>query len=364
MAAEGLLHDLGVIAMLSSDSQGMGRVGEVVRRAFQNAARCAPSAAPARGPPTTSACCATSRRSRSTRPSPRPRRARRLARARQARRRRALAAPFLRRATRARAQGRHRAYGASGEGNASTLLAEPVAPAQAGRRLRRARPRCSRSRSWRAPPSTPTCRRRASASPSRLPRPHRGEHGPPRPHGEVRVDPRTHAVTLDGEPLAAPPLEEVALSGRTARMTEPDPDELASALVEETVDLAFELHAAIAPLSRQGAALHLAAPVAAIFEQPAGRRQAASPGRAPVGRARRAGRRRRRVRARARLLPAGPGQSGARAARVGVLLRLLRRPPQRRVRARAASRPRGPDRAGLDPRRLRCRIRCCLWTRP
>ena len=25
---------------------------------------------------------------------------------------------------------------------------------------------------------------------------------------------RTHAVTLDGEPLAAPPLEEVALSGR------------------------------------------------------------------------------------------------------------------------------------------------------
>ena len=32
--------------------------------------------------------------------------------------------------------------------------------------------------------------------------------------GEVRVDPRTHAVTLDGEALAAPPLEEVALSGR------------------------------------------------------------------------------------------------------------------------------------------------------
>ena len=37
MAAEGVLHDLGVIAMLSSDSQGMGRVGEVVRRALQNA---------------------------------------------------------------------------------------------------------------------------------------------------------------------------------------------------------------------------------------------------------------------------------------------------------------------------------------
>ena len=37
MAAEGVLHDLGVIAMLSSDSQGMGRVGEVFRRALQNA---------------------------------------------------------------------------------------------------------------------------------------------------------------------------------------------------------------------------------------------------------------------------------------------------------------------------------------
>jgi urease subunit alpha len=37
MAAEGALHDMGLIHMLSSDSQGMGRAGEVVRRAFQNA---------------------------------------------------------------------------------------------------------------------------------------------------------------------------------------------------------------------------------------------------------------------------------------------------------------------------------------
>jgi urease subunit alpha len=35
MAAESVLHDLGVIPILSSDSQGMGRVGETVRRAFQ-----------------------------------------------------------------------------------------------------------------------------------------------------------------------------------------------------------------------------------------------------------------------------------------------------------------------------------------
>jgi urease subunit alpha len=37
MAAEGVLHDLGIVHMLSSDSQGMGRAGEVVRRAIQNA---------------------------------------------------------------------------------------------------------------------------------------------------------------------------------------------------------------------------------------------------------------------------------------------------------------------------------------
>ncbi len=37
MAAEGVLHDLGLIHMMSSDSQGMGRAGEVVRRAIQNA---------------------------------------------------------------------------------------------------------------------------------------------------------------------------------------------------------------------------------------------------------------------------------------------------------------------------------------
>jgi urease subunit alpha len=35
MAAEGPLHDLGAIQIINSDSQGMGRIGETVRRAFQ-----------------------------------------------------------------------------------------------------------------------------------------------------------------------------------------------------------------------------------------------------------------------------------------------------------------------------------------
>jgi urease subunit alpha len=35
MAAEGPLHDLGAIGIVNSDSQGMGRIGETVRRTFQ-----------------------------------------------------------------------------------------------------------------------------------------------------------------------------------------------------------------------------------------------------------------------------------------------------------------------------------------
>ena len=35
MAAEGPLHELGAIAIVNSDSQGMGRIMETVRRTFQ-----------------------------------------------------------------------------------------------------------------------------------------------------------------------------------------------------------------------------------------------------------------------------------------------------------------------------------------
>src|SRR6202007_2913679 len=37
IAAEDILHDLGAISMMSSDSQAMGRVGEVVIRTWQTA---------------------------------------------------------------------------------------------------------------------------------------------------------------------------------------------------------------------------------------------------------------------------------------------------------------------------------------
>jgi urease subunit alpha len=50
MAAETVLHDLGVIPILSSDSQGMGRVGETLRRAFQCAAVMKAQRGPGPGP--------------------------------------------------------------------------------------------------------------------------------------------------------------------------------------------------------------------------------------------------------------------------------------------------------------------------
>ena len=37
IAAEDILHDLGVFSMISSDSQAMGRVGEVIIRTWQTA---------------------------------------------------------------------------------------------------------------------------------------------------------------------------------------------------------------------------------------------------------------------------------------------------------------------------------------
>jgi urease subunit alpha len=215
MAAEGLLHDLGVIAMLSSDSQGMGRVGEVVRRAFQNAA----AMRELRG---ADAGLADNERV-----------LRHLAKV--------TINPAVAHGLSAHVGSLERGkladvvlwqphffgvrpelvlkagipvHGASGEGNASTALAEPVllrrqvggggaapallslaflAHAALDAELPTTRPRVP----------VEGCRDLTAAAMVR--------HGRT---GEVRVDPRTFAVTLDGELLAAPPLQEVALSGR------------------------------------------------------------------------------------------------------------------------------------------------------
>jgi urease subunit alpha len=215
MAAEGLLHDLGVIAMLSSDSQGMGRVGEVVRRAFQNAAAMRALRGPEAGP------------------------------ADNLRVLRHLAKVTINPAI-AHGLAVHvgslepgkladvvlwqphffgvrpelvlkagiAVYGASGEANASTMLAEPVllrrqvggagaAPALLSLAFLARSAMDAELPTTRARVAVEACRDLTAASMVR--------HGRT---GEVRVDPSTFAVTLDGEPMEVPPLEEVALSGR------------------------------------------------------------------------------------------------------------------------------------------------------
>jgi urease subunit alpha len=106
------------------------------------------------------------------------------------------------------------AWGASGDPNATTMLAEPVlirrqigAEGAAAARLSAAF--LAREALGAELPTTRLrlavegCRELTAADMVHNSR-----------TGEVRVDPRTYAVTLDGEPVDAPPLDEVALSGR------------------------------------------------------------------------------------------------------------------------------------------------------
>jgi urease subunit alpha len=215
MAAEGALHDMGLIHMLSSDSQGMGRAGEVIRRAFQNADAM--------------------RRARGAEPGP----------ADNARVLRHLAKVTI---NPARAHGlghdvgslelgkladavlwrTHEfavrpelvlklglpAWGASGDPNATTLNAEPTlvrrqlgahgtAPGQlavaflAGCALDAELP------STRVRSRVSGCREVTAADMCRNER-----------LADVTVDPRTYEVRVDGEPVSAEPVAEVALSGR------------------------------------------------------------------------------------------------------------------------------------------------------
>jgi urease subunit alpha len=73
IAAEDILHDLGAFSMMSSDSQAMGRVGEVIIRTWQTAHKMKVQRGALRKTPrgtTTSASSATSPSTPSTRPSP------------------------------------------------------------------------------------------------------------------------------------------------------------------------------------------------------------------------------------------------------------------------------------------------------
>jgi urease subunit alpha len=216
MAAEGVLHDLGVIPMTSSDSQGMGRIGETVRRMLQNAALMKLQ----RGPDDASG-------------NDNARVLRHLAKA--------TVNPAI---THGIAEhvgslqpGRLAdcvlwhpalcgvrpelvlkagipAWGAAGDGNATTMLAEPVRVGPQLAALGAAPARVSLAFVCEAALDAPlpTGRERAVV---------RGCRGLSADdmvrntrRGTVRVDPRTLEVTLDGEPVAAAPASEVPLSGR------------------------------------------------------------------------------------------------------------------------------------------------------
>jgi urease subunit alpha len=213
MAAEPVLHDLGVIHMLSSDSQGMGRIGEVVLRAFQ--------------------CAAEMKRQRGAEggAGDNERVLRYLAKV--------TINPAI-----AHGLARHvgslevgkladmvlwaptcfpvrpelvlkagmPAWGASGEGNGSTILGEPVFVQRQFAALGGAPARTSLAFLARASleADLPTARSRAVVEDCRdltaadMVRNART--------GSVRVDPGRREVTLDGEPLRADPVERLAFS--------------------------------------------------------------------------------------------------------------------------------------------------------
>ena len=116
IAAEDILHDIGALSMMSSDSQAMGRVGEVIIRTWQTADKMKRQRGSLEGE--------TRRQRQSPRealhrqihdqPGHRPWRvaAHRLDRARQARRSRAVDAGLLRREARSDPEGRHDRGGA------------------------------------------------------------------------------------------------------------------------------------------------------------------------------------------------------------------------------------------------------------
>ena len=140
IAAEDVLHDLGAISMMSSDSQAMGRVGEVITRTWQTAHKLRGERGPLAG------------RSRRQRQPPDPplhrevhdqpgagardRGRSRVGRSRQARRSRAVEAGVLRGQARARPEGRVHCVGTDGRCQCVDSHAAARADASHVRRLR------------------------------------------------------------------------------------------------------------------------------------------------------------------------------------------------------------------------------------
>jgi urease subunit alpha len=215
MAAESVLHDLGVIPMLSSDSQGMGRVGETVRRAFQCAAVMKAQRGAGAGPADNERVLrylakvtmnpAVTHGLSADVGSVRPGRLADLV----------LWRPelFPVRPELVLKAGMP-AWGASGVGGASTMMVEPVrvgpqiaatgaAPARVSLAFLAGAAMAADLPTTRARALVANCRNLSAADMVRNDR-----------TGEVVVDPDGHTVSLDGEPLSCPPASEVPYSGR------------------------------------------------------------------------------------------------------------------------------------------------------
>ena len=215
MAAEGVLHDLGVIAMFSSDSQGMGRIGEIVRRMFQNAH----AMKALRG---AEAGVADNERVLRylAKLTINPAIAHGLAKHVGSLEVGKLADIVLWRPEffgvrpDLTLKAGFPAWGASGDGNATTSLSEPVrlrsqiggigsAPSRLSLAFLAGCAMDADIGSDRPRAQVEGCRDLTAADMLRNTR-----------RGTVRVDPVTHKVTLDGDPVEAPPLDEVVMSGR------------------------------------------------------------------------------------------------------------------------------------------------------
>ncbi len=218
MAAEGVLHDLGVIPVLTSDAQGMGRVGEVVRRALQTA----DAMKAQRGDDGVPGGAADNERVLRwlAKVTVNPAVAHgldahvgtlqvgRLADA-------VLWAPeHVGVRPELVVKAGIAAWGASGDGNATTMLSEPTRVARQVGALGAAPARLSLAFLAGAAldADLPTTRERARVEGCRGLRPADMVRNDRR--GAVRVDPRTAAVTLDGEPVAAEPVGRLAFGPR------------------------------------------------------------------------------------------------------------------------------------------------------
>ena len=130
IAAEDILHDLGALSMMSSDSQAMGRVGEVIIRTWQTADKMKRQRGRACRRWRAQRQCARQALRREIHHQSRDRawrvEAHRLGREGQARRPRAVDARLLRREARLRHQGRRDRRGAMGDPNASIPTPQPI----------------------------------------------------------------------------------------------------------------------------------------------------------------------------------------------------------------------------------------------